>query len=735
MKKISTYVFLLTLTLFACHTSHNPLPPSGLLCELMRNPEKTEISDLNPEFSWVVNSTIPGGYQTAYQLLVSSNQENIHNNNGDMWDSGRIQSAQSISAEYQGKSLSPGSTYYWKIKIWNKEDLVSRYSNYQIFHIAKKIEKYQTDRYPLEKRAVSATRIVKKAPGNYFVDFGKAAFGTVKMSVESESSAHEVEVLLGEKSKDSITIDDQPGGSIRFRKMILPPKSGLHTYTVPITPDERNTRERAIKMPDYIGEVMPFRYCEIINSPSQLDTSLIKQIAVNYPFDDSAALFTCSDKVLNDVWQFCKYSIKATSFCGVYVDGDRERIPYEADAYINQLSHYCVDREYTMARYTHEYLIKHPTWPTEWIMHSVLMAWADYLYTGDSESIAHNYDDLKAKTLTALARKDGLISTRTGLLTEEVLNSIYFNGELRDIVDWPPGSFTKGLPGERDGYVFTDINTVVNAFHYHTLRLMNKIAMALNKPEDADFFADRATLVKESINNKLLNKERGIYLDGENTEHASLHANMFPLVFDLVPEEYKNSVISFIKSRGMACSVYGAQYLLEALLKFGEAAYALHLMTNNSDRSWPHMIYDVGTTITLEAWDKKYKENLDWNHAWGSAPANIIPRFVMGVQPLEPGFAKVLIKPQVAYLEYGTLKCPTIRGTIDLDFKQARDSSFTLNLNLPANMKAKVCLPKLTNQDSYLEIDGDRYKGTLEGDFITVEDIGSGKHTFIISVK
>ncbi|MGI6302875.1 MAG: hypothetical protein ACOX52_17715 [Verrucomicrobiota bacterium] len=55
-----------------------------------------------------------------------------------------------------------------------------------------------------------------------------------------------------------------------------------------------------------------------------------------------------------------------TSFAGIYIDGDRERIPYEGDAYINQLGHYAVDREYAIARRTIEHFMDHPTWPTEW---------------------------------------------------------------------------------------------------------------------------------------------------------------------------------------------------------------------------------------------------------------------------------------------------------------------------------------------------------------------------------
>ena len=128
--------------------------------------------------------------------------------------------------------------------------------------------------------------------------------------------------------------------------------------------------------------------------------------------------------MLDDIWALCKYSMKATSFCGVYVDGDRERIPYEADAYINQLSHYAVDREYTLARYSHEYLLEKPTWPTEWKQHSVLMAWADFMYTGNTRSLAQHYEILKSeKTLESHARADGLLNTKG----------------MRDIVDWPNG--------------------------------------------------------------------------------------------------------------------------------------------------------------------------------------------------------------------------------------------------------------------------------------------------------
>ncbi|MGE5295780.1 MAG: alpha-L-rhamnosidase, partial [Solirubrobacterales bacterium] len=604
-KKMTPAIMLTILILSRLVLAQGPAAPVGLMCELMARPELARIGDSTPEFTWVVESA---GRQTAYQILVASNRAGLDKDQGDLWDSGKVVSVQSTAIEYGGKPLPSDAACFWKVRIWLGDE-PGPYSQAQEFRTGRLGDPYETARYPLTTTRVKPARVVKKAEGHYFIDFGKAAFGTVELTLTSPNTGCKVEVHLGEVAAGD-AIDRNPGGSRRYRMMTLTLESGTRTYRVPITPDKRNTGPQAVKMPTDVGEVMPFRYCEIVNSPSEIDAGSIRQIAVHYPFDDEASRFVSSDPVLNDVWELCKYSIKATSFCGVYVDGDRERIPYEADAYINQLCHYCVDREYTMARYSHEYLITHATWPTEWSLHCVLMAWADYLYTGDVESLSHFYDDLKAKTLLALAREDGLISTQTGRVTPEVLASIHLSGGLRDIVDWPHGNILglQGGYGETDDFEFKPINTVVNAFHYRALVLMSRMASAIGKPDDAERFARAAEKARQSFNDKLLDRTKGIYVDGEGSGHSALHANMFPLAFGLVPQEYVRSVADFVRSRGMVCSVYGSQYLLEALYEAGEGDFALKLMADrSSDRSWPHMVYDVGTTITLEAWDNKYK--------------------------------------------------------------------------------------------------------------------------------
>jgi alpha-L-rhamnosidase len=554
---------------------------------------------------------------------------------------------------------------------------------------------------PLVKTYNSPVGVCEVGAGHFFVSFENAAFGTVEISLDVAADCL-VEVHLGEKLSTDNRLEREPTGSVRYRKIELTVETGIQKYTVPIPPDERNTASQSIPMPTEIGEVMPFRYCEII-IPDGESAKLngVSQVMVHYPFNDDASRFKCSDDTLNKVWDICKHTIKATTFCGLYVDGDRERIPYEGDAYINQLSHYCLDASYGMARATQRHFIHHPTWPTEWLLHSPLMAWVEYMYTGDTAFMEECYDDLLLRTLECLKREDGLISTRTGMVTSELVDALHLDRPPKDLVDWPPKEFTKGSFGERDEYDMVPVNTVVNAFHYRAMQEMSYIAEVINRKDEAKKLNAAATLAAKSINELLFDKSRGVYIDGEGSTHASLHANMFAVAFGLVPENRAKSVFEFIKSRGMACSVYGAQHLLDGLYEAGEDEYALSLMTARHDRSWWHMI-ELGSTMTMEAWDWKYKNNLDWNHAWGAAPANIIPRRLMGLRPIEPGFRKMIIQPQPGFLEYGKIKLPTPHGPVEMLFENYPEKEFRVTLELPETINATIHLPGQTMRKPFV---------------------------------
>lgn len=757
--KTKRSVFSATVILVTCLLSHaqgiNP-KPAGLTVNLLSRPERVlinghlsttplteavsqrenfqfvEISTRHPAFGWMLSSDDHNTVQTAYRIWVATEITHLNNNTGNCWDSGKVTGSQSQNIVYDGSPLENDKVYFWKVKTWDNHGKESDFSEISSFKTAKELTDYATDRYPIQKQDEYPVSVRSIGENRYFADFGKASFGRIRIHLYSGNGADSIVIHLGEAKKDG-RVDRSPGGTVRYSRYVVHTEKGWNTYTVTVTPDKRNTGPQAILMPRHIGEVTPFRYCEIEGYRHLLtDKDLVRETAL-YPFVESDSYFHSSDTVLNRVWDLCKYSIKATSFAGVYVDGDRERIPYEADALINQLSHYCVSREYNMARYSHEYLIGKPTWPTEWILQSVLMAWEDYLYTGNALSLAYFYNDLKAKTLTALSDESGLISTTTGKVTPEVLASIHFNGSLRDIVDWPHTGILgleKTEGGETDGFVFTDINTVVNAFHYRALTLMGNIAEALGETADKEYYSGRAAKLKKSFNEKLFDKKRGMYTDGIGTAHSSLHANLFPLAFGLVPEENMQAVLQFVRSRKMACSVYGAQFLLEGIYNAHDAEYGLQLLASTSERSWYNMIR-TGSTITLEAWDNGYKPNQDWNHAWGAAPANLIPRKLMGIEPLEPGFRKIRIKPQPASLKAAEIKHPTLRGDVIVKFNNEPGQSFKLEITIPANATAEVYLPFYSSRQK-VRINGQSIAYRRERGFSVVENIGSGEWIFTV---
>jgi alpha-L-rhamnosidase len=668
--------------------------PSGLLVELTAHPDRVGLTDSTPDFAWIVHAAGANQTQTAFRILVASTPANLAADTGDLWDSGKTTSSASTNVSYAGKALAAGASYSWKVMTWDAHDMASPWSTSQAFTMASTIGSYSTPAPPVEQISIAPAAITQLGTGHTFIDFGRAAFGWVEIALDAPA-AGTMSVVLGEKASGQ-SVNRTPGGSIRSETVSVTLAQGMRTYRV-----HAASNGGTIAIPASIGVVMPFRYVEVSNAPVALTKDSVRQIAVSYPFDASAASFTSSNSTLDQVWELSKYSIIATTFADIYVDGDRERKPYEADAYIQQLGHYAIDRDYALARKSHEYLMANPTWPTEWKFHSVMMAWADWMYTGNTESLTKNYAALKqSKTLESSANADGLLDTSS----------------LMDIVDWPEA--------ERDGYVLTPVNTVVNSFWCYILGQMAEMAEALGNTSDASRYRTMATTAIAALNSKLWNATTGLYVDGQTTTHSSLHANMFPLAFGLVPADRQSKIVSFVQSRGMACSVYGAQYLLEALYRVGQAGAALGLLTATTDRGWKNML-DVGSTITLEAWDAKYKPNLDWNHAWGAAPANIVPRYVLGVRPASPGFAKAVIQPQPGSLAHVEGTVPTIRGPIQV----VLDSQpLALTVTIPANMTADIAVPP-TASACAPQLDGQAAKVAVTGGVTWIQGIGSGPHT------
>ena len=94
----------------------------------MFNPIGIDI--LKPRLSWVLESNQRCETQTAYRILVASSENKLENNEGDLWDTGKVLSNRSNQIEYEGTELTSTIHCCWNVCVWDKNDVVSKYSDY-----------------------------------------------------------------------------------------------------------------------------------------------------------------------------------------------------------------------------------------------------------------------------------------------------------------------------------------------------------------------------------------------------------------------------------------------------------------------------------------------------------------------------------------------------------------------------------------------------------------------------
>ncbi len=84
------------------------------------NPETN--AKRNPSFSWTFASRKTNHSQVAYQILVASSKQKLERDEGDLWDTGKVNSVESKNIAYRGKRLEKNNDYWWKVRLWNQPD-------------------------------------------------------------------------------------------------------------------------------------------------------------------------------------------------------------------------------------------------------------------------------------------------------------------------------------------------------------------------------------------------------------------------------------------------------------------------------------------------------------------------------------------------------------------------------------------------------------------------------------
>ncbi len=90
---------------------------ADLRTEYFTNP--LGIDDTHPRLSWKLNSNQRNTLQTAYQIQVS--ETSGFEEDGLIWDTGKVSSDQSVHVKYQGSDLESGKRYFWRVRVWDNQ--------------------------------------------------------------------------------------------------------------------------------------------------------------------------------------------------------------------------------------------------------------------------------------------------------------------------------------------------------------------------------------------------------------------------------------------------------------------------------------------------------------------------------------------------------------------------------------------------------------------------------------
>src|SRR5689334_111608 len=120
MKKL----FCLPILFLFFSNAYSQLIAKHLLCENLIDPININVQQ--PRFSWQLVSDKINVNQSAYEIKITNGKKEV-------WNSGKIISDSSINVTYKGKPLTSGTKYTWQVRISDKENNISPWSESATF--------------------------------------------------------------------------------------------------------------------------------------------------------------------------------------------------------------------------------------------------------------------------------------------------------------------------------------------------------------------------------------------------------------------------------------------------------------------------------------------------------------------------------------------------------------------------------------------------------------------------
>jgi alpha-L-rhamnosidase len=393
--------------------------------------------------------------------------------------------------------------------------------------------------------------------------------------------------------------------------------------------------------------------------------------------------FSCSDEYFNKLW------IKALNTMNLNMrdaiqDADRERSQWWGDAAIilGEILYSCDNNGVKAIRKAIDNLVD---WQKpDGVLYSPIPAgkwdkelplqmlasigkygfWNYYYYTGDKETLKHVYPAVKRYLALWKTGRDGLVEHRSGGW---------------DWADW----------GDN-----IDVPILDNAWFCLALESAAGMARVLN---------DNTYAVHcDSLRRSVIEKAHQRFWTGEYYRNPSYkgitddRANGMAILAGFTTPQEEMKIREFLKGR-FAASPYMEKYILESYFVRGEIKEGLARMK----KRYENMVNSSLTTL-WEDWRIGGSGGGSINHGWAGGPLTLLSQYIAGISPLEVGWEKILVYPQLGDLKWVKCTVPVGNKTISINLKKENGVQ-TMILD---NNTSKVCAVAIPKQVKSLTIDG-----------------------------
>jgi len=532
---------------------------------------------------------------------------------------------------------------------------------------------------------LSPATLTAPRPGIRIADMGQNMVGWVVLTVQGKPG-QEVTVRYGERLNDDGTLyTENLRGAPQTDRFIL-----------------AGTGKTEVLRPHFTYH--GFRYVEITDLGDWPSISSIEGEAFRSAAPEAGA-FTCSDPMVNRLWQNIVWTQRANMF-SVPTDCPQrdERLGWQGDVQaFSQTAAFAMDMAAFYTKIIQDMRDAQqadgrfsdfapnfctPRGPFSgspaWADAGVLVPWTAYVAYGDQRLIEEHYD-------AAAAWVDYVWTQNPDFLWRNARGNDYgdwLNADTLILDDWPKSG------GEIPKEVFA------TAFFARSAETVGWMAAALGKQEEAQRFGQLAADIRTAFNRAYVKEDGTIEGDTQAGYALALH-------FDLLPAEQRASATEHLLQQidryggHVSTGIQSTHRMLLELTRNGRNDAAYKLLLNRTVPSWGFMI-DQGATTIWERWDGYVPGRgfqnpgmNSFNHwAFGSVGEWLF-RAMVGIEPdpQHPGFARFTIHPYPGPgINAAEGSYRSVRGLIAAGWKQ-RDGTFSLDVTVPPNTEARVYVP------------------------------------------